>query len=155
MPKPFQTQFKKCEKNFRLKFWIDGPACFVVAIVGIVVNVVAVIVMAKKRVNKTFHLLMINLSCWDFCYLVRILQHRSFTFTELTEITMGMNKEGVIRITNYQTNFGTSGGLVVGNRRLMTLSPRFSYLETFWVEPTVEDVFFKRQVQEAQTMKEK
>ena len=66
---------------------------------------------------------------------------------------MGMNKEGTIRITNYQTNFGTSGGLVVGNRRLMTLSPRFSYLETFWVEPTVEDVFFKRQVQEAQTMK--
>ena len=53
-----------------MKFWLDGPACFVVAVVGIVVNFAAIVAMARKRVNKTFHLLMINLSCWDFGYLV-------------------------------------------------------------------------------------
>jgi len=49
----------------RLCFWLDGPLSISASIIGILINVLSIILMARKRVSKTFHLLMINLSCWD------------------------------------------------------------------------------------------
>ena len=49
---------------------MDGPIGFTVAIIGLAVNLVAIIILAKQRVQRTFHLLMIFLSCWDFGYLI-------------------------------------------------------------------------------------
>ena len=55
---------------FRFKYWLDGPIGLTVATTGLLVNLVAIIILAKQRVQRTFHLLMIYLSCWDFGYLV-------------------------------------------------------------------------------------
>ena len=56
--------------DHRIKYWLDGPVGFTIAIIGILVNLIAIIILAKQRVQRTFHLLMIYLSCWDFCYLI-------------------------------------------------------------------------------------
>ena len=53
-----------------MKYWIDGPCCLSISLVGIVANLVAVIVLARQRVQRIFHLLMLFLSFWDFFYLV-------------------------------------------------------------------------------------
>ncbi len=58
---------------FRLCFWLDGPLSVSASVIGILINVLSIILMARKRVSKTFHLLMINLSCWDlvsWCVLI-------------------------------------------------------------------------------------
>ena len=38
------------------------------------INIVAIVMMGKKRVSKTFHLLMISLSLWDLVSLLKSLK---------------------------------------------------------------------------------
>ena len=52
------------------KYWVDGPVGMSVACLGVLVNLVAIVVMARQRVQRTFHLLMIFLSVWDATYLI-------------------------------------------------------------------------------------
>ena len=54
----------------RFKYWLDGPIGLTVASMGVLINLVAIVVLARQRVQRTFHLLMIYLSFWDFTYLV-------------------------------------------------------------------------------------
>ena len=54
----------------RFKYWVDGPIGFTVAIIGLAVNFIAIVILARQRVQRTFHLLMIFLSFWDFTYLI-------------------------------------------------------------------------------------
>lgn len=54
----------------RFKYWVDGPIGFTLAIIGLAVNFIAIVILAKQRVQRTFHLLMIFLSFWDFSYLI-------------------------------------------------------------------------------------
>ena len=66
-------EFIKTHFFFRLCFWLDGPLSVSASVIGILINVLSIILMARKRVSKTFHLLMINLSCWDlvsWCVLI-------------------------------------------------------------------------------------
>ena len=44
--------------------------CLSVSLVGLVFNFVAMLVLARQRVQRIFHLLMMFLSLWDFMYLV-------------------------------------------------------------------------------------
>lgn len=53
-----------------MKYWLDGPCCLSVSAVGIVANSIAMFVLARQRVQRNFHLLMMFLSFWDFMYLV-------------------------------------------------------------------------------------
>ena len=56
------------------------------------INILAIIIMGKKRVSKTFHLLMINLSCWDL----------------VNKFTIHVNTVGIwILITDCQTHPNT------------------------------------------------
>ena len=61
---------------FRFQYWMAGPIGVVFAIIGVFVNLVAIITLAQRRVagplvsKRTFHLLMIQLSCWDLGYLI-------------------------------------------------------------------------------------
>ena len=43
---------------FSVKYWLDGPCCLSVSLVGLVLNVVAIRVLARQRVQRNFHLLM-------------------------------------------------------------------------------------------------
>lgn len=52
------------------KYWVDGPIGMSVACLGVMVNLVAIVVLARQRVQRTFHLLMIFLSVWDFMWLI-------------------------------------------------------------------------------------
>ena len=62
---------KNCNNLFyRFKYWVDGPIGFTLAIIGLAVNFIAIVILAKQRVQRTFHLLMIFLSFWDFSYLI-------------------------------------------------------------------------------------
>lgn len=61
---------KSSHVTVMFKYWLDGPVGLSVASIGILLNMVAIVVLARQRVQRTFHLLMISLSCWDFCYLV-------------------------------------------------------------------------------------
>ena len=47
---------------FSFKYWVDGPIGMSVACLGVMVNLVAIVVLARQRVQRTFHLLMIFLS---------------------------------------------------------------------------------------------
>ena len=40
------------------------------SLLGLVANSVAMVVLARQRVQRVFHLLMIFLSLWDFAYLI-------------------------------------------------------------------------------------
>ena len=66
------TQIRKYLMHFiyRFKYWVDGPIGFTIAVIGLAVNFIAIVILAKQRVQRTFHLLMIFLSCWDFGYLI-------------------------------------------------------------------------------------
>ena len=68
----FKLFFINLQQNLssRFKYWVDGPIGFTIAIIGLAVNFVAIVILAKQRVQRTFHLLMIFLSCWDFSYLI-------------------------------------------------------------------------------------
>ena len=66
------TLIRKCLMHliYRFKYWVDGPIGFTIAVIGLAVNFIAIVILAKQRVQRTFHLLMIFLSCWDFGYLI-------------------------------------------------------------------------------------
>ena len=53
-----------------LKYWLDGPCCLSVAVVGVVSNAAALVVLRRELVQRTFHLLMMFLAAWDLAYLV-------------------------------------------------------------------------------------
>ena len=57
---------------------MDGPIGLTVALFGAVINLVAIAILTKRHIctskvfiaKRTFHMLMIYLSCWDFGYLI-------------------------------------------------------------------------------------
>ena len=52
------------------KFYTDGIIGLIVAALGIIINALAMIMLARQRVQVTFHSLMIFLAIWDLLYLV-------------------------------------------------------------------------------------
>lgn len=54
----------------RFKFYTDGIIGLIVAALGIIINALAMIMLARQRVQVTFHSLMIFLAIWDLLYLV-------------------------------------------------------------------------------------
>ena len=49
-----------------LEYWFDGPIGFSLACIGLVFNAIAIYTLSKQVCHKTFHSLMMLLSCWDF-----------------------------------------------------------------------------------------
>ena len=62
---------------------MDGPICMSLACLGVLVNVLAIMVLARQRVQRTFHLLMIFLSIWDFTYLILFIM--VFSLSEISD----------------------------------------------------------------------
>jgi ABC-type maltose transport system permease subunit len=54
----------------RIKYWLDGPVGLSLASIGMVLNLIAIVMLARQRVQRNFHMLMIFLSFWDLAYLV-------------------------------------------------------------------------------------
>ncbi len=55
-----------------LQYWLNGPCCLTVSCLGLLTNTVALVMLGRERVHRTFHLLMMFLSMWDLAYLVLI-----------------------------------------------------------------------------------
>ena len=49
-----------------IEYWFDGPIGFSLASIGLVFNTIAIYTLGKQVCHKTFHSLMMLLSCWDF-----------------------------------------------------------------------------------------
>ena len=67
-----------------IEYWIDGPIGFSLASIGLVFNAIAIYTLHKQVCHKTFHSLMMLLSCWDFGLLFFSLF--VFALLELSEI---------------------------------------------------------------------
>ena len=51
-------------------FYCDGVLVSIVAIIGVIGNVVALIVLSRPRLNDVFHQLLLALACFDILYLI-------------------------------------------------------------------------------------
>ena len=62
----FWIHFWLSSRILNVEYWFDGPIGFLLACIGLVFNAIAIYTLSKQVCHKTFHSLMMLLSCWDF-----------------------------------------------------------------------------------------
>jgi hypothetical protein len=53
-----------------VSFYIDGVACCILALAGLVLNGYAILTLSRQKMTAVFHKLMLNLVMFDFAYVL-------------------------------------------------------------------------------------
>ena len=68
-------------------FWVEGVAQTTVAVLGIVGNIVASIILSRKEMRNAFNLLLVTMACFDSTYLFgSILESFRKNFRAVTDL---------------------------------------------------------------------